>query len=88
MVPLLTPCNLARVCVYLEVIFDGTKEELENIIDDILRSDLDLYDLPLPEDVQIIGKYNEFVPLELLRKQFIEDYLDFEGLRGHSLLRH
>jgi len=69
-------------CVYLEVIFDGTKEELENIIDDILRSDLDLYDLPLPEDVQIIGKYNEFVPLELLRKQFIEDYLDFEGLRA------
>jgi ATP-dependent Lhr-like helicase len=68
-------------CVYLEVIFDGTKEELENILHDILRSDLDLYDLPLPDKVQIDGKYNEFVPLELLRKQFIEDYLDFEGLK-------
>jgi len=63
------------------VIFDGTKEELEAIIRDILDSDLDLYDLPLPEKVQIDGKYNEFVPLELLRKQFIEDYLDFEGLK-------
>lgn len=69
-------------CVYLEVIFSGTKEELESVIMDILRSDLDLYDLPLPDKVQINGKYNEFVPLELLRKQFIEDYLDFEGLKN------
>jgi ATP-dependent Lhr-like helicase len=62
--------------------FNGTKEELEDIIEDILRSDLDLYALPLPEKVQIEGKYNEFIPLELLRKQFIEDYLDFEGLKN------
>lgn len=68
-------------CVYLEVIYDGTKENLECIIYDILHSDLDLYDLPLPDKVQIDGKYNEFIPLELLRKQFIEDYLDFEGLK-------
>jgi ATP-dependent Lhr-like helicase len=70
-------------CVYLEVVFDGTKEELENIIYDILHSELDLYDLPLPDKVQIDGKYNEFVPLKLLRKQFIEDYIDFEGLRNN-----
>ena len=68
-------------CVYLEVIFDGTKDELQDIICDILRSDLDLYALPLPDKVQIAGKYNEFIPLDLLRKQFIEDYLDFEGLK-------
>ena len=68
-------------CVYLEVIFDGTKDELQDIIRDILRSDLDLYALPLPDKVQIAGKYNEFIPLDLLRKQFIEDYLDFEGLK-------
>ena len=68
-------------CVYLEVIFSGSQEELENIITDILQSDLDLYDLPLPEKVQIESKYNEFIPFDLLRKQFIEDYLDFEGLK-------
>ncbi len=68
-------------CVYLEVAFDGTADEIEEIIRDILRSDLNLYDLPLPDKVQISGKYNEFIPLDLLRKQFIEDYLDFEGLR-------
>jgi len=71
--------------VYLEVIFPGTKEELENIIKDILHSDLNLYDLPLPEKVQINSKYNEFIPLGLLRKQFIEDYLDFEGLKRDIL---
>ena len=69
-------------CVYLEVIFNGTKEELEDIIADILHTELDLNELPLPDKVQIDGKYNEFVPLELLRKQFIKDYIDFEGLKN------
>jgi len=68
-------------CVYLEVIYDGTAGDLEEIIYDIMQSDLNLYDLPLPEKVQVGGKYNEFIPLDLLRKQFIEDYLDLDGLR-------
>jgi ATP-dependent Lhr-like helicase len=63
-------------------LFDGTAEELEAIIYDILQSKPDLYDFPLPERVQVRGKYNEFIPENLLRKQFIEDYLDFEGLCG------
>ena len=67
--------------IHLEVLYDGTVEDLERIIRDILQSDLDLYDLPLPDKVQIEGKYNEFIPLDLLRKQFIEDYLDFDGLK-------
>ena len=68
-------------CVYLEVNYNGTKEQLQDIISEILHSDLNLYDLPLPEKVQIDGKYNEFIPLDLLKKQFIEDYLDFDGLK-------
>jgi len=68
-------------CVFLEVTYKGTSESLEEIIYDILHSDLDLYNLPLPEKVQVRGKYNEFIPEQLLRKQFVEDYLDFEGLK-------
>jgi len=68
-------------CVFLEVVYNGTAEALEELIYDILRSDLDLYELPLPEKVQVQGKYNEFIPPQLLRKQFVEDYLDFEGLK-------
>ncbi|MCL1843426.1 MAG: DEAD/DEAH box helicase [Defluviitaleaceae bacterium] len=67
---------------YLEIQFDGTPRQLENIINEIISSDLNLYDLPIPEKTQVKGKYNEFIPQNLLRKQFIEDYLDFEGLRG------
>jgi len=69
-------------CVYIEAIFDGTAEELEEIIRDIARSSINLYDLPIPGKAQIRAKYNEFIPLDLLRKQFVEDYLDMEGLRA------
>ena len=68
--------------LYLEVIYDGSAGELERIIYDIIRSGLDLYSLPLPENAQVRGKYNEYIPQDLLRKQFVEDYLDFEGLRA------
>ena len=70
-----------NTCIYLEIFFQGTPEELEAVIEDILHSDLDLNELPLPDKVQINGKYNEFIPFSLLRKQFIEDYLDLEGLK-------
>jgi len=68
-------------CVYLEVVFSGTAEELEAIIRGILQSEINCNDLPLPDKVQVRGKYNEFIPRNLLRKQFVEDYLDFNGLR-------
>jgi len=68
-------------CVYIEVSYKGSKEELEALISAIINSDLDLYQLPLPDKIQIESKYNDCVPEELLRKQFIEDYLDFEGLQ-------
>lgn len=76
---------LWRTSVYLEVVFSGGKENakeiLENAIREILVSEPDLFSLPLPEKVQIENKYNEFIPPELLKKQFIFDFLDFEGLQ-------
>jgi ATP-dependent Lhr-like helicase len=66
--------------VFLEVVYNGSKESLEDAIYDILHSKPNLYDFPLPDDVQVRGKYNEFIPQSLLKKQFVEDYLDFEGL--------
>lgn len=69
-----------RTCVYLEVYYDGNSADLENEIYSILAANLDLHALELPEKVEILGKYNEFVPYSLIRKQFVEDFLDFEGL--------
>lgn len=70
-----------ETCIYLEVYFDGEAEGLEAIIDDILHWDADPADFPLPEKIEIPNKYNEFVPRSLLRKQFVEDFLDFDGLK-------
>ncbi len=72
-------------CVYLEVVYDGGQAGLEAEIREILAEEPDLNTLPLPEQVQIRGKYNEFVPQELLRKQYVEDFLDFAGLRADCL---
>ena len=69
-------------CLFLEAQFDGTAEELEGIIYEILNSDINMYDLPLPDKVQVNGKYNDLIPQHLLKKQFVEDYLDFEGLKS------
>jgi ATP-dependent Lhr-like helicase len=69
-------------CIYLEVIYSGSAAELEDVIFEILESDLDVNSLPLPDKIQILNKYNEFIPPQLLRKQYIEDYLDFEGLKA------
>ncbi len=66
--------------VYLEVIFKGTAEELMDIIQSVCRDVPREEELPLPEKIQVRGKYNEFIPQELLRKQYAEDFLDLPGL--------
>ncbi len=58
---------------------------MEAIIDDILHWDADPAKFPLPEKIEIPNKYNEFVPRSLLRKQFVEDFLDFDGLKQELL---
>ena len=68
-------------CIYLEVYFNGSADELEDIIHKIMAANIDMYELPLPDNASVISKYNDYVPKGLLRKQYIEDYLDFQGLR-------
>ena len=74
-----------RTSVYLEVTFGGgtpdAKKILEEMIDAISVSEEDPYGLPLPNKIQIENKYNEFIPPELLKKQFLFDFLDFGGLK-------
>lgn len=74
-----------RTSVYLEAAFSGgktgVKDYLENTIGEILTSETDPFSLPLPEKVQIENKYNEYIPLELLKKQFIFDFLDIDGMK-------
>ena len=77
---------LWRTCVYLEITvrsgFPRAGAYIETVIREILASRPDLFSLPLPDKVQIGHKYNEFVPPELLKKEFVLDFLDFDGLRA------
>lgn len=77
---------LWRTCVYLEVTFSAKQKNpaayLDAAIQEILASDPDLSTLPLPEKAQLEHKYNEYIPQELLRKQFLFDFLDPAGLKS------
>ncbi|MDR2898494.1 MAG: DEAD/DEAH box helicase [Spirochaetaceae bacterium] len=75
----ITPGGFLPVC--LETAFKGTKNALLSIIKNALNSKLDVHSFRLPDDSEIPSKFNEFIPPELLRKEFIEDYVDVEGLR-------
>ena len=76
---------LWRTCVYLEVTFSGkvpnAKARIESALREIAVESDDLSGLPLPEKVQIEHKYNAYIPFELLRKEFIFDFLEPDGLR-------
>jgi len=62
--------------------FFTSKEHIENVISDIIATEADLFSLTLPPKIQIDNKYNEFIPPELLKKQFVYDFLDLEGMRS------
>jgi len=67
--------------IYLEVVHNGNKTELLKIIKNIAHNEIDKYLFDLPKKIQIPSKFNKFIPEKLLIKEFLEDYIDVEGLR-------
>lgn len=37
--------------------------------------------LLIPDDVKVMGKYNDFVPSKLLRKQYVDRFIDIAELQ-------
>jgi ATP-dependent Lhr-like helicase len=66
--------------IYLEADFEGTADSLRGIVFEVCKSEIDKHKFTLPDKIQIPYKYNNFIPQELLVKQFVEDYLDTKGL--------
>lgn len=56
-------------------------EELCAALDEIKLNGADKYGFRIPDNCEISGKYNDFIPRELLKKQYVEDYLDTEDMR-------
>lgn len=65
---------------YLIVETKEEKDVLEKKIYEIVENPPDKHIFHLPENIQIPFKYNNFIPLELLRKQFVEDFIDLDGM--------
>lgn len=70
------------VPVCIEVATDMGIGELRAALDDIKRGGADKYGFSIPDNCEICGKYNDFIPRELLKKQYIEDYLDTEDMKS------
>ena len=56
-------------------------EELCAALDEIKLCGADKYSFSIPDNCEISGKYNDYIPRELLKKQYVEDYLDTEDMR-------
>jgi len=65
------------------IIIDTCKsiDELENTINKIKIEKLDKFAFNIPSNAKIIGKFNDFIPQDLLRKQYVEDYVDINDMQ-------
>lgn len=57
------------------------RRELVEGLEDIRMKPLLVRDLLIPNDVTAPGKYNDFVPADLLRKQYIDRFIDIAELQ-------
>ncbi len=64
------------------------KEELVEILDEIRSEKIDKNTFAIPSNIQplMTDKYNRFVPMSLLRKQFISDYLDVDDMQTNLMI--
>lgn len=69
--------------VCIEVKTDRSLAELETALSEIKLNGADKYTFRIPDNCEICGKYNDFIPRELLKKQYIEDYLDTEDMKAN-----
>lgn len=60
-------------------------ESLKKDIATLKEDTLDKFSFAVPDDVRPLmrGKYNDYIPLELLRKQYITDYIDVDDLQAN-----
>ena len=66
--------------VCIEVQTDMGREALIAALNKIKENGADKYSFRIPENCEIAGKFNDYIPRQLLTKQYIEDYLDNDEL--------
>ena len=68
--------------VCIEVSTDRGIGALESALTELKENGADKYAFAIPENCEICGKYNDYIPRPLLTKQYIEDYLDTADLKN------
>jgi len=60
-------------------------ERLQKDIATLKEDTFDKFSFAVPDDVRPLmsGKYNDYIPLELLRKQYITDYIDVDDMQAN-----
>ncbi|MGN1119423.1 MAG: hypothetical protein ACI4Q4_03625 [Oscillospiraceae bacterium] len=72
---------LARsIPVCIEVKTDRGMEALVDTLNALKTHGADKESFDIPDNCEISGKYNDFIPRELLKKQYRADYLDTEDM--------
>ncbi|MCH5196815.1 MAG: DEAD/DEAH box helicase [Oscillospiraceae bacterium] len=68
--------------VCIEVRSDRGKTALISALNSIRSNGADKYGFHIPDNCEIVGKFNDYIPRELLKKQYVEDYIDCDELKN------
>ena len=60
---------------------DKSVYEINELLEKIRKDKIDKFKFNLPDTVEKSSKYNKFIPHELLKKQFIQDIINIEGMQ-------
>lgn len=72
------------ICLLLKT--NSSKEDIYNALYKIKNENLDKYSFELNSGVAIPSKFKDFVPDELLKKQFVEDFIDIKDMQENLRL--
>lgn len=67
------------VCIFIR---GYSKDKIYDALKKIKNLPVSKESLVLPEGIEIRGKFNDYIPKELLRKQYAEDFLDIESMKS------
>ena len=63
------------------IVKNVTKEELINALKYIRENEVTENDYTVPKDARPMGKYNDYIPDNLLKKQYIDRYTDINEMK-------
>ena len=66
---------------YMEFAMDANEEEFFKILKEEANKDFDPMTLVYPKEVPVFDKYDEYLPDELIRKEFAQGVLDIEEMK-------